>query len=225
MDPISDAIRLEGARYALLRRLAPSMRHHLVVNLQPIGMIYEVLDKRLLAAEPQLAQIKDSAARMNGFARAAVQSCLDVMTWLTPEEGATSTVAEGVQECMGLLNGNFNFRGFSIANEAGACTLTVSRPGIRSVLTACMLACTDERSRPADLVLRADAGNGEVALTIALADNMSTDCFPNDGAYRDITWADVGAIAAAESIGVSHDEQLVRITFPGIIPTVPLTVD
>ena len=45
----------EAARYALLRRLAPSMRHHLVVNLQPIGMIYEVMDRRLSAPEPDLA--------------------------------------------------------------------------------------------------------------------------------------------------------------------------
>jgi hypothetical protein len=53
----------EAARYALLRRLAPSIRHHLVVNLQPIGMIYEVLDRRLRATEPQLDGVRDSAQR------------------------------------------------------------------------------------------------------------------------------------------------------------------
>ncbi|NNU44225.1 hypothetical protein [Ramlibacter montanisoli] len=42
----------EAARYALLRRLAPSFRHHLVVNLQPIGMIYEVMERRLRAPAP-----------------------------------------------------------------------------------------------------------------------------------------------------------------------------
>ena len=47
--------RAEAARYALLRRLASSMRHHLVVNLQPIGMIYEVMDRRLRAPVPDLA--------------------------------------------------------------------------------------------------------------------------------------------------------------------------
>ena len=48
----SMAARADAARYALLRRLAPSIRHHLVVNLQPIGMIYEVLDRRLRAPRP-----------------------------------------------------------------------------------------------------------------------------------------------------------------------------
>src|SRR6185369_7993641 len=50
----------EAARYALLRRLAPSMRHHLVVNLQPIGMIYEVMDRRLRAPEPALGEDRKS---------------------------------------------------------------------------------------------------------------------------------------------------------------------
>ena len=63
--------RAEAARYALLRRLAPSMRHHLVVNLQPIGMIYEVMDRRLRAPSPDLASIHEGAHKINGFARAA----------------------------------------------------------------------------------------------------------------------------------------------------------
>src|SRR6187549_2292028 len=88
----------EAARYALLRRLAPSMRHHLVVNLQPIGMIYEVMDRRLRAPQPDLANVHDSAHKINGFARAALDSCLNVVTWLAPEEGATSQVDDGVRE-------------------------------------------------------------------------------------------------------------------------------
>jgi hypothetical protein len=58
----------EAARYALLRRLAPSMRHHLVVNLQPIGMIYEVMERRLRADPPDLHEVHESAQKINGFA-------------------------------------------------------------------------------------------------------------------------------------------------------------
>src|SRR5688572_33423554 len=90
----------EAARYALLRRLAPSMRHHLVVNLQPIGMIYEVMDRRLRAAEPNLADVHESAHKINGFARAALNSCLDVVTWLAPEDSMATSASEGVRECL-----------------------------------------------------------------------------------------------------------------------------
>ncbi len=227
MDPNNPTISgtAEGARYALLRRLAPAMRHHLVVNLQPIGMIYDVMERRLLSAAPDLTQIRESAAKINGFARAAVQSCLDVMTWLSPEDGAASTVAEGVEECLGLLNGNFNFRGFSITNEVGPLDLAVPRTAIRHVLTAAMLACTDACEQPADLTLRAQAGAGHVVLTITLVDAAAGEGFPNEGGYRLLGWDDVAAIAGAEGVQVSHTPRLVSLTFPVITPAVPLTVD
>ena len=81
----------EAARYALIRRLAPSMRHHLVVNLQPIGMIYEVMERRLRQPAPDLANVQDSASKINGFARAALASCLDVVGWLAPDDTVTFT--------------------------------------------------------------------------------------------------------------------------------------
>ena len=63
----------EAARYTLLRRLAPSMRHHLVVNLQPIGMIYEVMDRRLKAPQPALAEVHESAHKKIGRASCRVR--------------------------------------------------------------------------------------------------------------------------------------------------------
>src|SRR5436190_15058498 len=85
----------EAARYALLRRLAPSMRHHLVVNLQPIGMIYEVMERRLRAPQPDLAHVQESATKINTFARAALASCLDVVGWLAPDEAVGISLQEG----------------------------------------------------------------------------------------------------------------------------------
>src|SRR6478672_6971856 len=82
-------MRVESARYALLRRLSFAMRHNLVMHLQPIGMVTEVMERRLRAASPDLAQIHDGMSKINSFSKAAVQSCLDVITWLAPEPGAT----------------------------------------------------------------------------------------------------------------------------------------
>ena len=56
-QPPHPAAAAEAARYALIRRLAPSMRHHLVVNLQPIGMIYEVMDRRLRAFDVRTGRV------------------------------------------------------------------------------------------------------------------------------------------------------------------------
>ena len=51
--PLSEALVLEeAARYALLRRLMPAIRHHLVGEFQPIGMVAAMLERRLQAATP-----------------------------------------------------------------------------------------------------------------------------------------------------------------------------
>src|SRR5512133_3692186 len=107
----------EAARYTLLRRLAPSMRHHLVVNLQPIGMIYEVMDRRLKAPRPDLADVHESAQKINGFAKAALNSCLDVITWLAPDDEVLTSAEAGVRECLGLLATSLTFRGYTLRDE------------------------------------------------------------------------------------------------------------
>src|SRR5688500_3249326 len=143
----------EAARYALLRRLAPSMRHHLVVNLQPIGMIYEVMDRRLRAPDPKLSDVHESAHKINGFARAALASCLDVVTWLAPEENATTPINDVGRECLGLLTTSLTFRGYAVRNEVADMAGQVRRSAVRNVLTAAIIHVTDESPPPAELVL------------------------------------------------------------------------
>jgi hypothetical protein len=204
----------EAARYALLRRLAPSMRHHLVVNLQPIGMIYEVMERRLRAPEPNLAQIHDSAVKINGFARAALGSCLDVVTWLAPDERATVEVVEAVRECVGLLATSLSFRGHAIRNEVTEVQGHVSRHAIRNVLTAALIHVTDQQPSPADLVLTAHAGTAGLQITLVLKPTDGAQGFATEAAYRDIEWADVQALAAAEAVHLDRDAQSLHMLVP-----------
>ena len=113
------ALHVEAARYALLRRLTFAMRHHLVVNLQPIGMITEVMERRLKAAQPDLVQVQQSMERINGFSKAAVQSCLDVVSWLAPDSRAGIALGAGIAECLALLRSNLSFRGFTVRETIG----------------------------------------------------------------------------------------------------------
>jgi hypothetical protein len=208
----------EAARYALLRRLAPSMRHHLVVNLQPIGMIYEVMDRRLRAAEPDLAEVHDSAHKINGFARAALNSCLDVVTWLAPDEDVTITAADGVRECLGLLATSLTFRGYALRNEAAAVG-EVKRSAIRTVLTASLIHVTDENPAPAEIVLATEPGPDTLVLSLTLRPSDGDQGFSPEPVYRPIEWSDVEALAAAESVRVSREgRQRLLISIPLATP-------
>jgi hypothetical protein len=205
---------VEAARYALLRRLAFAMRHHMVVHLQPIGMITEVMERRLQAAAPDIGQVHQSMAKINGFSRAAVQSCLDVVSWLAPEAGAAIALDAGVQECVTLLRSGFNFRGFTLKDEVGASAVPVSHAGLRNVLPACLLALTDRAASPADLVLSAQSGGDEVILSAALRPTEGPAGFAGDAPYRLLEWTDVEALARAEGIGLQRAGDTARLAIP-----------
>jgi hypothetical protein len=206
--------RAEAARYALLRRLAPSMRHHLVVNLQPIGMIYEVMDRRLRAPTPDLASVHESAQKINGFARAALSSCLDVVTWLAPDHSATTPVADGVRECIGLLATSLGFRGYAVRNEVGDLPGEVSRGSLRNILTSALIHSTDQNAPPADLVLSANAQPQGLELSLTLRPTEGSHGFANEAGYRKLDWADVQALAEAEAVEVHRDGKSIRMLIP-----------
>lgn len=212
------AVRLaEAARYALLRRLAPSMRHHLVVNLQPIGMIYEVMDRRLKAPEPNLGEVHDSAHKINGFAKAALNSCLDVVTWLAPDEEVLTTAEAGVRECLSLVVTSLTFRGYAVRNEVGSGPRDreIRRSSLRNVLTALLIYATDHTSAPAELVLSAEAKDAGLALTLTLRPTEGEPTFTGELAYRRLDWADVEALAAAESVQLTRTgNQRLQMSIP-----------
>lgn len=205
---------VEAARYALLRRLAFAMRHHMVVHLQPIGMITEVMERRLQSPAPDIAQVHESMAKINGFSRAAVQSCLDVVSWLAPEAGAVVPLGAGVQECVALLSSSFNFRGFTLKDEVGACPVPIARAGLRNVLPAALLALTDRAASPADIVLSAQSGADPVILSVVLRPTDGAAGFAGEAPYRLLEWHEVEALAGAEGIALERSGDTVRLTIP-----------
>ncbi len=204
----------EAARYALLRRLAPSFRHHLVVNLQPIGMICEVMDRRLRASAPDLAHVQDSANKINGFAKAALNSCIDVVGWLSPDDAATIPVPEGVRECAALLATSLSFRGYALRNEVAALPGVVHRAGLRNLLTGALMYCTDHHPAPADLVVSTKAEAEAARLLIELRPNQGDNAFRGESNYRPLLWEDLQALAESDGVGLSRQEGSVELQLP-----------
>lgn len=203
----------EAARYALLRRLAPSMRHHLVVNLQPIGMIHEVLDRRLRAPEPNLHDITESAHKINGFAKAALASCIDVVTWLAPQDGAACALHEVVRECLGLMATSFTFRGYALRDEVPALGGDVNRAAARTVLSAALLSLSDQHPAPADIVLRAAAAAEGIELDLAVQAAAGEAGIATVPTYRPITADDLRALARADDVGLEMQPARIRLLF------------
>lgn len=205
---------VEAARYALLRRLAFAMRHHMVVHLQPIGMLTEVMERRLASGAPDLAQIRDGVAKVNTHARAAVQSSLDVVSWLAPEDGQLAALQDAVRECADLLRSALNFRGFTLVDGPPTAGPVVSRSAVRSVLPAVLLALTDTVASPADVLVGAQAADGEAVVEVEVRPRPGTPGFGGEPHYRLLQWADVEAIAAAEGVALAREATRVTLRLP-----------
>lgn len=206
-------LQTEAARYTVLRRLAPCLRHHMVRPLQPIGLIYGVLHHKLAADQPDLPSVRQEAEKINEFAKAALEECMDMGTWLAPEPGVLTDVASSVKECMGLLATMLHFCGFRLVNEVEALPALVLRDAMRMVLSAALLEMTDAMSEPATVTIEAQASLSEVTVLLQAQPLGEGELDRYDDGYRKLAWADVQALARSEHVGLSRQDGQVTLRF------------
>jgi hypothetical protein len=204
----------EAARYALLRRLAPTLRHHMVGELQPIGMIASMMERRLQAAEPNLASVRENCSSLTSLSRGAAATCLDLMSWIAPRDEDTTPLEAGVNDCMGLLSTELRFRGLVIVNEISDSGAHVRKSALRSVLCAAMIATGDALPGSADLVLSAQTLPGGVQLCIDTRPAERAHDAQPTREYRALAWQDVELLAAADAVRVTRADGQTRLLFP-----------
>ncbi|MEY4652428.1 MAG: hypothetical protein RI884_1009 [Pseudomonadota bacterium] len=204
--------RAEGARYALLRRVAPALRHEAVAPLQPIAMAASVLERRLRDPTPDLAQIQDTAARLAGYSRTAVRSCLELVEWLTPPPGQGLSLQAAVRSTLDLLRGSLLLRGFTLREELQGAEALVRHAGLRHVLTACLLWLTDSAGAPAEVTLRAHDGGSGLQLVLDLQAIEGDAGIDDPPAYRPLRAEEVAALAHDEGIALHRQGDTLALT-------------
>lgn len=210
----SPSLHEEASRYALLRRLTPTLRHHMAGEFQPIGMMAALLERRLQQASPDLASLKDNSAAIGNLSRNAAETCVNLMSWVAPRTQQDMPVSEAIGECVNLLATSLRFRGFALVNHTPDIAARVSCTAIRSTLTAALLALSDAASGPADLQVQANAQGTQLVIDLTLtpveriADNGASED------YRCLSWDDVQALADAEGVALERSGAAVRLTLP-----------
>lgn len=204
---------IEAARYVVLRRLTPALRHDMVRPLQPINLIHSVMSRKLCEPAPDLQALRVQVEKINSFAITALAECLDISTWLAPEPGTLTKLGAGVNECIGLMVTTLNFCGFRLVNEVDAPPVSVDRDALRMVLTAAVFEMTDALTVPATLTLSASLSGGVARLLLQFTplDEGSVDRY--DDGYRNVTWDDVQALAAAGDVRLSRQADGVAMHF------------
>jgi len=206
----------EAARYALMRRLLPAIRHNIAGLLQPIGMMSAILERRLKAPTPDMAQLDKSTQALHSLSREAAASSQNLMAWLGPKDNEPVGVAAAIDESLGLMMTELSFRGFSVANETAALQMQLPKGVLRSVFTASLIALTDNVQGAAKVVVTAAMGEGGAQVTIALEPGGSpemADFGSHSKIYRVLDWDDVELLAHAEGVSLSHNERCVQLRY------------
>jgi len=216
---------VEAARYGVLRRLAPALKHDMVVNLQAISMMAEVLNARLERGSPAPAEFQANISKLNRLAREAVANCLKVSTWIEPGEDEGVRLAEGIDDCLSLLASNFNFRGFVVTREVTPANFQVSRATLRNLLVGSLVTLTDAAGGPSVVSLKAEVVGGLAEVTVRVAPRQDGfEGLPYEPNYRQLEWADVQALAVADSIDLVRGADHVVMRFPRSVAIAPLQI-
>jgi hypothetical protein len=214
----------EGARYGVLRRLAPSLKHDMVVNLQAISMMAEVLGVRLERTPNIPAEFQDNIAKLNRLAREAVRNCIKVATWIEPGEDEAVRLTDGIDECVALLANNFSFRGFTLDKELADTDFRVWRAPLRCLLAGSLICLTDAALVPSEIRIRSAILNGMAELSIHVVPHPGLEAQPFEPAYRTLDWADVQSLADAEGITLVRGPDHLAMSLPRAVATAPLRI-
>ncbi|MBG9388404.1 hypothetical protein [Caenimonas aquaedulcis] len=215
----------EAARYGVLRRLGPVLKHDMVVNLQAISMMAEVLNARLERGTDTPADFQTSISKLNRLARDAVASCIKVATWFEPGEDVSIKLDQGIEECLSLLASNFNFRGFQVTRELTNADFQVWRIALRNLVIASLISLTDASSGACEVTVKAEIRNGAAEITVRVTPlEDAAEPLVIEPSYRHLDWADVQALAVSEQVELVRGPDEISIRMPRAVATAPLQI-
>ena len=93
----------EAASYAVLRRIAPALRHDVAGLMQPVGMLTKILQRRVQNPQPDLTEITKNLVSVSALVKEATAGCMNAMGWMSSGEDRPINLQAGVTEAIKLL--------------------------------------------------------------------------------------------------------------------------
>jgi len=217
----------DAARQCVLRRVAPALKHDMVVNLQAVAMMAEMLNARIDRGTVSAADLQSNISKLNRLSRDAVMACLKVTRWIEARGEESVPLHQGVEECVNLLAASFNFRGFALANEVLPGEFEVGRHAMRTLLAASLLSLADTAPSPCELLIEAEPGGSHAVLSVRCRPRQQQPQAPippaSDAGMRvTLDWNEVQALAQAEGAELTRSAETITLKLPRAVVTSPL---
>lgn len=212
-----------AAQAAILQRLAPPLRHDMVVHLQSLGMMAEALSARLERGALGTDDLQGTVSKLNRLSRNAVARGLEVCSWMQPTEDDSVALRDGVAEIARLLSTTLSFRGFDLKVVEGDGTFECSRSALRFLLAAAILILVDSAQAPGEIIVRSESSASRGVVVVDYTPQQ-------DGSYTQLheagevplSWQEVQALALEHGVELLRDEREVVLRLPRAVATTPL---
>ncbi len=210
MDTVT-AMHAEAARYALLRRIAPSLRHKLMGALHPISLLAGVA-ARQAEIDAGGDSVRECAAKIRIQTQAATGATLAALAWIADEERPAVAADEAITACVTLVRSDFEMRGIAIDANGLVNAHVPSRP-LRELFLGALFAATDDQGGSQVVQIGAQRVDNtvEIALETRLGDAID-DVVPRT--ERCITWLDLEALAIFNGCRVTRDGPRTTLHLP-----------
>jgi len=180
------------ARYSLLQRVAPLLRHNILGNFHPLGLLAELVLRHLNASND--AKAKDFALKLQDQTRVTRDATLSLFSWLSDEEKSPTNAGQELATCIELVSAEFAMRGIALEASIDVDAWVQAR-AIREVFLGSLLAVTDQDFPPQEVRVRAVAGVTAVEITI----DAKGSTLPEGAMGYRITESDVQSLAELNS--------------------------
>lgn len=202
-----------AARYLLLQRLAPAIRHDFLGALQAPEFMLATLEQRLNCVSPDLNNIREDLALMRHAIQTALSSSMNVISWVKPDAKLSGDLGEVVLDCMAMMASALRIKGFHLINEVTAVDARVSVTAVRHVLSAALIALSDHSQAPATLHVEGQATLHQVELSIFCSPAEKEPILFSKIPLHPLGWQVVELLAMAESVALTRTPTGARLIF------------
>ena len=220
LDSVNDRL-AEAARYAVLGRVLPGLRHDVASSMQPVRMLLMVLERRVQNPAPDLAAIIKNVMSLSALTKQAAADCMAVLGWTDSSENFRVSLRVGVDQAARLLALELSENALALVNGVADDSATAPESFFRSVFIGALLAFCDQHAAGGALEVRfedaaADSDfGGRLQLQLLPSDAVKSPASP-DGVRkpRMIGWADVQAMAMSCGVKMAQGDGWLTLDLP-----------
>lgn len=204
----------EAARYAILARLAPSLRHNVAGLLQPVRMLTTVLERRLLKPDFDATEFAANVTALNVVTKEALVGCRAAFDWLDESDNTKIDLRSGIEELRKLLVIYFAESHSQVINQISEYAAAVPQRFVRSVIAGVLLAFCDEQAGHSTLTIILDSANGLLFTSVLNTNREGRVQSDAASPVRLIDWQDIEALASDFDITFDREPGSLRLSLP-----------